>query len=112
MQPASAFDEVKVTIEKALGKPLDALFAVFEETPIASASIAQVHRATLPDGRRVVVKVQHSTISAILPQDLQHLRKVVGWIAYLADDYDFRPMLHEWSTEAIKGWLVGWLCGR
>lgn len=44
-------------IEKAFGKPLDRIFATFENTPVASASIAQVHFAILHDGREVAVKV-------------------------------------------------------
>ena len=47
----------RATIERALGRPVQVLFAAFDETPLAAASIAQVHIARLPDGREVVVKV-------------------------------------------------------
>jgi len=50
---ASPFAEVKATLESELGKPIEHAFASFEDTPMASASIGQVHRARLSDGRAV-----------------------------------------------------------
>src|SRR5436309_11931685 len=52
------FADVERTIHEELDQPIERLFVEFEETPLAAASIGQVHRATLPNGRRVVVKVQ------------------------------------------------------
>src|SRR5690349_13750328 len=52
------FADVERTIREELDQPIERLFVEFEETPLAAASIGQVHRATLPNGRRVVVKVQ------------------------------------------------------
>jgi ubiquinone biosynthesis protein len=52
------FEEARATIEAELELSVERLFLEFDETPIAAASIGQVHRATLPNGRRVVVKVQ------------------------------------------------------
>jgi ubiquinone biosynthesis protein len=55
--PPFGFRRVKATVEDELGKPLDEVFASFDEKPVAAASVAQVHRATLKDGREVAVKV-------------------------------------------------------
>jgi ubiquinone biosynthesis protein len=55
--PPFSFAKVKRTIEEDFGKPLDQLFKSFDEKPVAAASVAQVHRAFLPDGREVAVKV-------------------------------------------------------
>jgi ubiquinone biosynthesis protein len=60
---------VRATVTAALGAPPEALFAVFEPTPIASASIGQVHRARLADGTAVVVKVQHAGIEDAVRAD-------------------------------------------
>ncbi len=67
----SSFAEMKATIESELGKPLSSLFESFEEQPFASASIGQVHRATLPGGRQVAVKVQHPGIQRAVESDLK-----------------------------------------
>jgi len=71
--PADAYPAIRATIERELGQPLKELFDEFDEKPLASASIAQVHRARLPDGRWVVVKVQHPDIEAKVRVDLDIL---------------------------------------
>jgi ubiquinone biosynthesis protein len=53
-----SYAEVELVIQAELGLPIERLFLEFEETPMAAASIGQVHRAVLPNGRRVAVKVQ------------------------------------------------------
>ena len=75
--PPFEIDEVKAIIERDLGGPPDKLFAHFEENTIASASIGQVHRATLHDGTRVVIKVQRPDLAIRFNQDLGYMRMVV-----------------------------------
>ena len=55
--PPFSFAKVAASIEDDLGKPLAELFSEFDEHPVAAASVAQVHRARLRDGREVAVKV-------------------------------------------------------
>lgn len=71
------FDVVRVTVEQDLGARLEDVFSHFEETPLAAASIAQVHAATLTSGEQVVVKVQRTTVASLVRKDL----KVMAWLA-------------------------------
>lgn len=71
--PPVAFDEIREVVERELDTHLEQLFQQFEEVPLASASIGQVHRATLFDGQRVVVKVQRPGIEAEVEADLDLL---------------------------------------
>ncbi|HUD42854.1 MAG TPA: ubiquinone biosynthesis regulatory protein kinase UbiB [Dokdonella sp.] len=64
----------RAAIERELGRPVTTLFASFGETPLASASIAQVHPATLPDGRSVVVKVLRPDVAPRIARDVALLR--------------------------------------
>jgi ubiquinone biosynthesis protein len=68
--PPLAMDEVRGEIERGLGRPVEELFASLDETPLASASIAQVHRAVTHDGEPVVVKVQRPRIREQIDSDL------------------------------------------
>jgi predicted unusual protein kinase regulating ubiquinone biosynthesis (AarF/ABC1/UbiB family) len=77
--PPFSFDLVRSTIESDLGSKPEQVFASFEETPIASASIGQVHRATLKDGHSVVVKVQRPDLSQLFYQDLGYMRLLARW---------------------------------
>ncbi len=76
-------EEARDIIEKALGKPVDEVFASFDTTPLASASIAQVHPARLHDGREAVVKVVRPDIDKQLRKDIDLLKT----IARLADKF-------------------------
>ena len=81
--PADPPDIVRATIEAEFGKPVDALFAQFEDAPLASASIAQVHRARLHTGEDVVVKVQHAGIADKIMPDLD----ILAGLAELAEKH-------------------------
>ncbi len=68
--PPFSSDTARTIIETSLGQPVDVLFAEFSRDPMASASVAQVHAATMPDGREVVVKVVRPGIERVIHQDL------------------------------------------
>jgi len=69
-------ERIRAVIEAELGRPVQELFAEFDDTPMAAASIGQVHRAVLPDGRGVVVKVQRPDAERRITADLQLLDQV------------------------------------
>ena len=72
--PLSSYADVARTITEQLGAPPATLFATFERKPLASASLAQVHHATLQDGTELAVKVQHRRIKETGPADLAVMR--------------------------------------
>ena len=76
--PALGIDAVRSTIEAELGAPLTELFASFNETPIAAATIAQVHEATMKDGRHVAVKVQRPDLEKMIATDIAALKYLVA----------------------------------
>ncbi|KAK9099726.1 hypothetical protein Scep_023156 [Stephania cephalantha] len=100
--PPRPLQEVCDTIQKELGKSVHELFLKFVESPLATASIAQVHRATLKSGQEVVVKVQHEGIKSVILEDLKNAKSIVNWIAWAEPQYDFNPMIDEWCKEAPK----------
>ncbi|MEY2863781.1 MAG: hypothetical protein RLY58_1488 [Pseudomonadota bacterium] len=68
--PALPFSQIQATLTDAFDQPLDQIFASIDPTPLASASIAQVHAATLVTGEDVVIKVQKPNVETILHTDL------------------------------------------
>ncbi|MDK2925130.1 MAG: ubiquinone biosynthesis protein [Bacillota bacterium] len=98
--PPFPFAEVRQVIAAELGQEVDEVFASFDPEPIGSASLGQVHQATLPDGRQVVVKVQRPGVARIVRNDLL----VLADLARLADRrtpwgriYNFSNMVEEFS---------------
>ncbi len=75
--PPQSFADVRRVLESELGAPLETVFSTFEREPLAAASIAQVHRATLKTGEDVVVKVQRATVAELVHTDI----KVLAWLA-------------------------------
>ena len=76
--PAMGIDAVRTMVETELGAPLTELFASFNETPLAAATIAQVHEAIMHDGRRVAVKVQRPDLEAMIATDISALTYLVA----------------------------------
>ncbi len=112
VEPDSA-EQVRATLRVELGDDFEQKFASFDFEPLATASIGQVHRAVLPDGHRVVVKVQRAGIDRLMRQDLE----VLEGLAQLAVRVDtlavwkptdmvrqLRPMiLHELDFNRERG---------
>ena len=80
-------------VEQALGQPVDQLFKSFDPSPLASASIAQVHAAVLEDGRKVIVKAVRPDIRIIIEQDCSLMLSLARLVEkYLADGKRLRPV--------------------
>jgi len=71
--PPEPWEPIKACIEQELGRPIEDVFATFDPTPIAAASLGQVHAATLADGQEVIVKVQRPNIERTIDVDLDIL---------------------------------------
>jgi ubiquinone biosynthesis protein len=80
--PPRPLSEIYARIHKELGKDPDLLFAEFDQNPIASASLAQVHSARLHDGRQVAVKVQYLDIEANSKKDLQTIKQLLSFYGF------------------------------
>ncbi|HZQ36757.1 MAG TPA: AarF/ABC1/UbiB kinase family protein [Dehalococcoidia bacterium] len=93
--PAHPFRPIAAQVERELGAPVGELFASFERKPIASASLAQVHRATLPDGTQVAVKVLYPDIEPLVRADLRNLGLLVNVVGRIWPRYDFRVIYRE-----------------
>ncbi|MEB2346271.1 MAG: AarF/ABC1/UbiB kinase family protein [Deltaproteobacteria bacterium] len=93
--PPRPFATLAPLVERDLGRPLAELFAAIDERALAAASLAQVHRATLHDGRPVVVKIRYPEIPRIIPLDLGMLRRVVGIVQRLQSRIDLRALVTE-----------------
>ncbi|MHA7878831.1 MAG: ubiquinone biosynthesis regulatory protein kinase UbiB [Saccharospirillum sp.] len=83
--PAFPGPQARTLIEEALGAPTSELFQRFDEAPMASASIAQVHAATLHDGREVVIKVIRPGIKGVILKDLR-LMELMAWLVNMIPD--------------------------
>ena len=103
--PAMPFAEIKAQVEKELGKPLDKIFKHFDETPFAAASIGQVHKATLPNGEQVVVKVQYPGVDEACESDLKQVRLALRLMGVLKIDRKLQDRLFQEIQESLDNEL-------
>ncbi|MHB1048248.1 MAG: ABC1 kinase family protein [Thermoanaerobaculia bacterium] len=92
--PSLPLEMVEDQLAEELGDPLQ-LFASFEPEAFAAASIGQVHRAVLRDGRQVAVKIQYPGIDRMVEADLGNLRRVLKSVVALVSKVDFEPIWQE-----------------
>jgi predicted unusual protein kinase regulating ubiquinone biosynthesis (AarF/ABC1/UbiB family) len=100
-----SFPEVEAIVTAELGVRLSKLFREFEPEPVAAASLGQVHRAWLRDGRPVAVKVQRPGIRERIQEDLEALEEIAQLLdkrTELGARYRFSGMLHEFRRSLIK----------
>jgi predicted unusual protein kinase regulating ubiquinone biosynthesis (AarF/ABC1/UbiB family) len=93
--PPRPFATIRESVERELDRPLEKIFARFDEVPIAAASLAQVHRARLHDGCEVAVKVQYPEIEALVHSDLSNLRALFKAVGLLEREFDLMPLVEE-----------------
>ncbi|XP_061113767.1 aarF domain-containing protein kinase 1 isoform X1 [Conger conger] len=93
--PQSTLEEIQQVVREDLGKEIGQLFASFEETPQGAASLAQVHRAVLKDGRTVAVKVQHPKVEAQSSKDILVMEFLVQVVHWLFPDFAFMWLVEE-----------------
>ena len=96
------FDQVEQVVEEELGASIEKLFLSFEEEAIAAASIGQVHRAVLPNGRRVAVKVQRPGAPRQIEADLALLYQAAGLVkdrVRALDFIDVRALVDEFARQ-------------
>jgi predicted unusual protein kinase regulating ubiquinone biosynthesis (AarF/ABC1/UbiB family) len=104
VEPIS-FGDIEQIVTTELGVRLSKAFAHFEAAPIASASLGQVHRAELRDGRQVVVKVQRPDVREIIVPDLEALGELAGFLDAHTETgrrYDFAQMLGELRKSLLR----------
>eukprot|EP00696_Hemimastix_kukwesjijk_P006925 gnl/Hemi2/18768_TR6209_c0_g1_i1.p1 gnl/Hemi2/18768_TR6209_c0_g1~~gnl/Hemi2/18768_TR6209_c0_g1_i1.p1 ORF type:complete len:530 (-),score=98.10 gnl/Hemi2/18768_TR6209_c0_g1_i1:123-1712(-) len=94
----SSMEDVRRVLKEEFGAEIPQIFSTFDEQPVGSASLAQVHRATLLDGTQVAVKVQHARLRATAAADMAALERVTRIVAWCFKDYQFEWILPEFRT--------------
>ncbi len=95
--PPEPFEQVRRSVERELGLPLEAVFREFAPEPVAAASLAQVHRAVLKDGRIAAVKVQYPDIDRIVEIDLKNNERFIKILNRFEKTMDYSFISEEMS---------------
>jgi ubiquinone biosynthesis protein len=100
--PPRPFSEVEIRLREELGgRSIDQVFAEFEQIPVASASIGQVHVARLHSGEKVAVKIQYPGIETIVATDLRALRRIFKVVSRLLPDWGWNVIYDEIRTMVL-----------
>ena len=103
--PPSPFPEIAQQVEEELGKPLNELFATFDRRSLASASLGQVHAATLPNGEPVAVKVLRPGVARLVSTDLDILLEAASWAqrrTAWGEYYDVLSLAQEYADTLLQ----------
>jgi predicted unusual protein kinase regulating ubiquinone biosynthesis (AarF/ABC1/UbiB family) len=100
--PTVSFKQMRRVIEEDLEAPIDELFSSFDEEPIAAASIGQVYRAKLEDGRDVAVKVQYPAVSSAVRADLQNLDMILRLLKRMTPGLDVGAIAEEIRERIVE----------
>ena len=100
--PPMAADLAVATVEVELDRPIDELFAEFDAEPIAAASIGQVHRAVMPDGRVVAVKVQYPGVDEAIRSDLANAGLLFQAVGMLFPGLEPGPLVEEIRSRVLE----------
>jgi predicted unusual protein kinase regulating ubiquinone biosynthesis (AarF/ABC1/UbiB family) len=99
--PSESLADIRALIAAEFGRPVEQVFSCFEPVPEAAASLAQVHRACLMDGTKVVVKVQRPRIERLVATDLAAMRLAIRWLKWyrpIARRVDLDQLYAEFSA--------------
>src|SRR4051794_22445252 len=100
--PTMEWKKVKQVLEEEWEDPVEELFEDFEQEAAAAASIGQVHRATLPDGRRVAVKIQYPGVAKALRADMQNAGMIMRMAKALAPGLDAKAAAAELKERVLE----------
>ena len=101
--PPVAWEEVAATLDRAYGRPHLEVFQAIDRVPVASASVAQVHFATLPDGREVAVKILRPRIAEVIAHDVGLLYALASLIERSSEGRRLRPREVVLEFEKVVG---------
>src|SRR5271165_4796348 len=100
--PTVSFKQMRRVIEDDLEAPIADVFDSFDQEPIAAASIGQVYRATLTDGREVAVKVQYPGVAAAVRADLQNLDMIMRLLKRMTPELDVKAIAEEIKERIVE----------
>jgi predicted unusual protein kinase regulating ubiquinone biosynthesis (AarF/ABC1/UbiB family) len=100
--PTVSFKQMRKVIEDDLEAPIKEVFASFQEEPIAAASIGQVYRATLEDGREVAVKVQYPGVAGAVRADMQNLDMILRLLRRMTPALDVKAIAGEINERIVE----------